>query len=188
MQGAPASATFLSIDLYFSIILSLYFDHLSSTSGFSLIYSLSFLNALLRVERCAGNSRETCLREWGKMNGFEWLAQLVLTGVFLFDGFSRILSYRQPAQPQPARPGVGSIRLPYELAVAIGIAEIVGALALWVPASLWPPDILPRVAASALALLAVAGSIYHMRRKEPSAHNLAVFLLAVFVMLGRWQW
>jgi cytochrome oxidase assembly protein ShyY1 len=34
----------------------------------------------------------------------------------------------------------------------------------------------------------VAGSIYHMRRKEPSAHNLAVFLLAVFVMLGRWQW
>jgi hypothetical protein len=122
------------------------------------------------------------------MNGLHWLAQILLTGVFLFDGWSRIFSFRREAKPLPSKPGFGSIRLPYELDVAIAVAEIAGALALWVPANLRPPDIFPRVAASALALLAVAGSIYHMRRKEPAAHNLAVFLLAVFVILGRWQW
>ena len=122
------------------------------------------------------------------MNGLHWLAQILLTGVFLVDGYIRIFSYRRPVKPQLPQDGFASIRLPYELEVAVALAEIAGALALWVPANLWPPDILPRVAASALALLAVAGSIYHMRRKEPAAHNLAVFLLALLVILGRWHW
>jgi hypothetical protein len=120
------------------------------------------------------------------MNGLHWLAQILLTGVFLVDGYIRIFSYRRLVKPQLPRDGFPSVRLPYELEVAVAVAEIVGVLALWVPANLWPPDILPRVAASALAMLAVAGSVYHMRRREPSAHNLAVFLLAVFVIMGRW--
>lgn len=120
------------------------------------------------------------------MNGLEWFAQLILSGLFLVDGFIRIFAHRRQVKPFPHWPLFASIRLPFELAAAIGVVEIVCALALWVPAHLWPPDTLPRFAAAALALLAVAGGIYHMRRKEPSAHNLAMFLLALLVIIGRW--
>ncbi|MGD0629037.1 MAG: DoxX family protein [Terracidiphilus sp.] len=122
------------------------------------------------------------------MNGLDWLAQILLTGVFLVDGYIRFSSYRRPVKSQLPSDGFATIRLPYELEVAVALAEIAGALALWVPANLWPPDILPRVAAAGLAMLAVAGSIYHVRRKEPSAYNLAVLLLAVLVIMGRWKW
>jgi len=120
------------------------------------------------------------------MNGLHLTAQGLLSGVFLIDGLTRIFAHWRPAKIEPARPAFGSIRLPYELAVGIALVEIAGALALWVPADLWPPDILPRLAAAGLALLAVAGVAYHMRRKEPAAPNLALFLLALFVILGRW--
>jgi len=120
------------------------------------------------------------------MNGLEWFAQLMLSGLFLVDGFIRIFAYRRQVKPYPDWPFFASIRLPFELAVVIGVVEIAGALALWVPAHLWPPDTLPRFAAAALALLAMAGGVYHMRRKEPSAHNLTMFLLALLVVLGRW--
>lgn len=76
--------------------------------------------------------------------------------------------------------------LPYELALVIGVAEIVGALALVVPVDLWPPDILPRLAAATLGLLTVAGGIYHQRRRESAAPNVALFLLALFVIVARW--
>jgi hypothetical protein len=120
------------------------------------------------------------------MNGLEWFAQLMLAGLFLIEGFVRIFSYRRQVKPFPDWPLFASIRLPVELAAAIGVMEIAGALALWVPAHLWPPDVLPRFAAAGLALLAVAGGVYHMRRREPSAPNLTVFLLALLVILGRW--
>jgi len=120
------------------------------------------------------------------MNGLHLSAQVVLSGVFVMDGLARIFAHRRPAKIAPAWPAFSSIRLSYELAVVIALAEIAGALALWVPADLWPPDILPRLAAAILALLAVAGGVYHMRRKEPAAPNLALFLLALFVILGRW--
>jgi hypothetical protein len=32
----------------------------------------------------------------------------------------------------------------------------------------------------------VAAGIYHLRRQESAAPNVALFLLAVFVIFGRW--
>jgi hypothetical protein len=174
--------TFRSLYLYISII--------RATFPTPFLHPKSWVLPIgpLPIAHAAGKNGEQAGKADVPMNGLHWLAQIFLTGVFLFDGWTRIVSYRREEESQPARKGFGSIRLPYELTVAVAVAEIAGALALWVPANLWPPDILPRLAASALALLAVAGSIYHMRRKEPAAHNLALFLLAVFVILGRWQW
>ena len=120
------------------------------------------------------------------MNGLHWFAQLVLTGVFLFDGFGRFYSYRGRPDPSPARPGFRSIQLPYELAVVVALVEIAGALVLWVPSDLWAPDILPRLGAGLLALLAAGGIVYHFRRQEPAAPNIALFLLALLVIMGRW--
>jgi hypothetical protein len=119
------------------------------------------------------------------MNSLHLVAQLLLSGVFVVDGVSRILAFRRPGRALPAGSWFGSIRLPIELGVSIAVAEIAAALALWVPASLWVPETLALIASAVLALLAVAGSIYHMRRKEPAAPNVALFLLALFVMMGR---
>jgi hypothetical protein len=120
------------------------------------------------------------------MNGLHWTAQILLAGVFLFVGFSRIFANRRLTSGLPAWPGFGVISLPNELAVAVGIFEIAGALALVMPVDLWPPDILPRLAAAGLALVAMAGAVYHMRRHESGAPSIALFLLALFVIVGRW--
>jgi hypothetical protein len=50
----------------------------------------------------------------------------------------------------------------------------------------WPPYILLRLATAGLALLMVAAGIYHMRRQESAAPSVALFLLALFVIVGRW--
>jgi len=86
----------------------------------------------------------------------------------------------------PAGLGFGTVGLSNELAVAIGIIEIAGALALVVPIDLWPPDVLPRLAAGGLALVAMTGAIYHMRRHESAAPSITLFLLALFVIVARW--
>ena len=122
----------------------------------------------------------------GKMNGLHWAAQILLAGVFLFVGFSKIFAHRRQASVLPAVPGFAAIGLSNELAVAIGIVEIAGALALVVPVDLWPPDILPRLAAAGLALVAMTAAVYHMRRHESAAPSIALFLLALFVIVGRW--
>jgi len=119
------------------------------------------------------------------MNNLDWFAQLLLTGVFVYDGLRRVFAYRRGAEPLDPGPGSAAIHLPIEWAPLVAVLEILGALSLWVPPNLWPPDVLPRLAAVVLALLAVSGSIYHMRRKESGAPGLALFLLALFVILSR---
>jgi len=42
------------------------------------------------------------------------------------------------------------------------------------------------LAAGGLALLMVAAGIYHLRRQESAAPAVSLFLLAVFVVFGRW--
>lgn len=121
-----------------------------------------------------------------KMNALDWFAQVVLSALFVLDGFIRVLGYRRSSKPQSAWPWFTFIRLPFEGAVLIALAEMAGVAALWVPADVWPPQILPRLAAAALGLLAVAGGVYHVRRKEPSALNLALSMLALMVVVGRW--
>jgi hypothetical protein len=54
------------------------------------------------------------------------------------------------------------------------------------PTALVPDHLLVRLAAGGLALLMVAAGIYHLRRQESVAPSVALFLLAVFVIFGRW--
>ena len=68
---------------------------------------------------------------------------------------------------------------------AIGIAEIVGAVGLIVPFGSLEPYRVAQVSAGALAVLLLAACVYHARRQEQTAPIVALFFLAIFVIVGR---
>jgi hypothetical protein len=71
------------------------------------------------------------------------------------------------------------------MSLVVAFLEIAGALALVVPLNAWQPDMLARLAAVGLALMTLAVCLYRVRRKEPAAPVMALFLLTVFVIIGR---
>ncbi len=120
------------------------------------------------------------------MNSLLWIAQILLGGVFLYAGFSKILAHKKMTATLPTRPGFDFIDVPDGLAAAIAVVEIAGALCVLVPIDLWPPDVLVRLATAGLALVTVAAGIYHLRRQETAAPTVALFLLSLFIIVGRW--
>jgi len=46
--------------------------------------------------------------------------------------------------------------------------------------------LLVRLAAGGLALIMVLAGIYHIRREDSAAPAVSLFLLALFVIVGRW--
>jgi len=120
------------------------------------------------------------------MNVLLWIAQVLLAAVFVFAGVSKILVYGRKGKVVQAPLVSGWVGMPNEFAAIIALVEIVGALAVVVPVDLWPPNILLRLAATGLAVLTVVVGIYHARRQEHVAPSVVVFLLALFVIVGRW--
>jgi hypothetical protein len=116
------------------------------------------------------------------MNGLLWFAQISLALAFLYAGLRRVLSFGR----QPRALGAQAAAGPIWRSVAFGLLEIVGALAVVLPFDIWPPYILPRLAAAGLALLAIPASAYQARRQGPAAPIMALFFIALFVILGRW--
>jgi hypothetical protein len=120
------------------------------------------------------------------MNTLLWVAQIILAGVFLFTGFSKIFAYGQVVKVVEARSKAGRIGLSRRQAVVVGLLEIAGAAGVLVPVDVLPPYVFLRVAATGLGLLMVAAAIYHVRRQESAAPSITLFLLALFVIVGRW--
>jgi uncharacterized membrane protein YphA (DoxX/SURF4 family) len=120
------------------------------------------------------------------MNTLLWVAQILLAGVFLFTGFSKIFAYGKVVKVVQARSKAGNIGLSRRQAVLVGLVEIAGAVGLLIPVDVWPPYVLLRLAAGGLALLMVAAGIFHARRQESAAPSITLFLLALFVIVGRW--
>ena len=120
------------------------------------------------------------------MNTLLWVVQIILAGVFLFTGFSKIVAFDQVVKVVEARSKAGHIGMSRVQAALVGLVEIAGAAAVLVPVDVWPPYILLRLAAAALALLMVAAGIYHIRRQESAAPSITLFLLALIVIVGRW--
>jgi uncharacterized membrane protein YphA (DoxX/SURF4 family) len=119
------------------------------------------------------------------MNGLDRFAQILIAGIFLFAGLSKIFAFQRPTQPQTGPIGRAH-ELPPRVAYAIAFMEIAGALGLVVPLVLWQTDLLPGLAAIGLAILTLAVSIYHVRHKEPAAPMLVLFCLTLLVLVGRW--
>jgi uncharacterized membrane protein YphA (DoxX/SURF4 family) len=120
------------------------------------------------------------------MNTLLWIAQIILAGVFLFTGFSKIFAYKHVVKVVEARSKAVPIGITSAQAALVGMAEIVGAAGVLVPVDLWPPYVFLRLAAAVLALLMVGTGIYHLRREESAAPDVSLFLLALFVIVGRW--
>jgi uncharacterized membrane protein YphA (DoxX/SURF4 family) len=118
------------------------------------------------------------------MNNLDWFAQILLAGIFLFAGLSKIFALSQRTTALQTGPSLRGVGLPRLQACAIALAEIAAALALVVPFNLQHPNFLPLLAASGLALLTLAACIYHQRRHEFTAPVVALFLLALFVVVA----
>jgi uncharacterized membrane protein YphA (DoxX/SURF4 family) len=120
------------------------------------------------------------------MNDLLWIAQILLAGIFLFTGFSKIFAYNRVVKVVEARSKAGRIGMSRAQAALVGLVEAAGAALVLVPVDVWPPQVLVRLACSGLALIMVAASIYHMRRQESAAPSISLFLLALFIIVGRW--
>ena len=123
------------------------------------------------------------------MNGLIWTGQVALACVFLalgtfklfaFSPLTRILeswNMRLTITPLQAR--------------LLGIVEVLLAFGVLMP-DLYadngavPEFVIVRLCAAGLAFLMLAAAAYHMRRKEPAALDIAILLLAIFVIVGRW--
>jgi VIT1/CCC1 family predicted Fe2+/Mn2+ transporter len=124
------------------------------------------------------------------MNTLLWIAQIVLASAFLFAGWAKLFEYRKLVRRLEEHPRI-HVELPRWLTILVGILEIAGAIGVILPAVLMPASLaedhlLIRLAAGGLALLMVAAGIYHIARKEPAAPAVTLFLLSLFVIVGRW--
>ena len=120
------------------------------------------------------------------MNTLLWIAQIILAGVFLFTGFSKIFAYGQVVKVVEAKSKAGKVGMSRAQASFVGLLEILGAAGVLVPTDVWPPYIFLRLAAGGLALLMVVAGIYNIRRQQPAAPSVSLFLLSLFVIVGRW--
>jgi hypothetical protein len=120
------------------------------------------------------------------MNGLIWSAQVALAVAFLLAGGGKLLAYEPLAKLLQRRARGGELGVSRGQAAVIGVVEIAGALGVLMPEG-WSPDyLLVRVAAAGLALLMVFAGIYHTRRREAASPAVTLFLLALFVIVGRW--
>jgi uncharacterized membrane protein YphA (DoxX/SURF4 family) len=120
------------------------------------------------------------------MNTVLWIAQILLAGVFLFTGAGKLLAYEEFVRAVERRSKGGKIAMSRAQAAIVGLLEIVGAVGVILPVDPWPPYVFLRLVAAALALLMVIAGIYHLRRQESATPSVVLFLLALFVIVGRW--
>jgi hypothetical protein len=120
------------------------------------------------------------------MNALLWIAQVLLAAIFLVTASTKLFAYEKLIDTVEARMKGGAAGISRGLAAFIGVAEFAGALGVVSPPSLLPGHLLVRLAAAGLALIMVLAGIYHLRREEPAAPTVALFLLALFVIVGRW--
>jgi uncharacterized membrane protein YphA (DoxX/SURF4 family) len=120
------------------------------------------------------------------MNTLLWIVQLIMAGVFIFTGAGKVLAYDELVKAVEARSKAGKVGMSRGLAAQVGLLEIVGAVGLIFPVDIFPPHIVVRAAAAALAFIMVVAGIYHMRRQESAVPDVVLFLMALFVIVGRW--
>jgi uncharacterized membrane protein YphA (DoxX/SURF4 family) len=118
---------------------------------------------------------------------FLWAMQNLLGCVLVYAGVSRTLMHSQATAEGKEKFVFDCDDLPCWLASFIALLEIVGGLCLLVPAGFWTRDLWVQVVAGVMASLMAYTAYYHMRRKGPAAPVIAVFLMAIFVIIGYWR-
>jgi DoxX-like family len=120
------------------------------------------------------------------MNSLMWIAQGILAVVFFITGMSKILAFGKVKRFLGRKLKGGPIGISTGLGASIGLFEVAGAIGVLAPPSIVSNFMMVNLAAAGLGLLMVGATLYHFRRKEPAAPDIALFLLALFVIVGRW--
>ncbi len=118
------------------------------------------------------------------MNIALWIVQGLLGLGFLLAGFLKAFRPLETLKKNMA--WVTDVPAPF--ARFIGVAEMLGAIGLILPAVTGIASWLTIVAAGGLAFVMVSAAIFHSSRQEWSniSPNIVAFLLAAFILVGRW--
>ncbi len=117
------------------------------------------------------------------MNTALWILQGVLAALFLTAGWLKVTKTREKLET--FMPWVQHYATP--VVRRVGVAEILGAIGLIVPAAFDVVPWLTPVAASGLALLMALAGIHHVRKGEWSeaSFNVVLFAGTLFVAIFR---
>ena len=123
------------------------------------------------------------------MDYLTWTAQWILAGTFLASGLMKLFDFVPSIHALHDR-AYAAIAMSPIRGRFVGLIEILLAIGVLLPDAIVPngPDaefVIVRWCAAGLAILMIAVSIYYTRRKESAALTLSIFLLAVFVIVGR---
>lgn len=119
-------------------------------------------------------------------NTMLWAAQISLACLLLYAGACKVFLHTRPAVPGTSLPLFGCYGLPHWLAAAMALLEIAGAFCLVMPVQLWPHYLMVRFVAAVLAIVMAANAFHLARSKQHSEPAIGAFLLAIFVLVGRW--
>ena len=106
--------------------------------------------------------------------------QYLVAGVFLYMGIRNVLTHRRRLKSLGALNVRHTLQSPDRWVLAMGLFEMVGGIALLMPAMVALP------AALGLALLTLAISFLRVRHRQFPGPSIVMFLLVVFVIVGRW--
>jgi hypothetical protein len=128
------------------------------------------------------------------MNIVLWIVQGLLALAFLAAGFPKAT---QPI-PTLAKQLPWAAEVPTPFVRFVGVAEILGAIGVALPAALyvlgwWRVGVFPALtiaAAIGLALAMVSAVVFHLARREAPriVPSLVLLALALFVVVGRLAW
>ncbi|MGC9336047.1 MAG: DoxX family protein, partial [Anaerolineae bacterium] len=113
----------------------------------------------------------------------DWMFSAVLALVFLITGVIKAFRYEQASKSF-----LWVKDMPPALVQAIGIAEVLGAVGLILPAATGFYAWLTPVAAVALGLLMVLAAGLHLRRHEGTEVGLSVILLLLLAFVAYVRW
>jgi hypothetical protein len=119
------------------------------------------------------------------MNTVLWIAQMGLASIFAYAGIVNLLAFQKHALRPASGPSFQCIGVSPPAARAIGFAEILGAIGLVLPLGAQEPYFIAQISAAALALLLLAACIHHARRNEHTSPIVALFFVAILVVVGR---
>ncbi|WP_068395702.1 DoxX family protein [Kribbia dieselivorans] len=117
------------------------------------------------------------------MNITLWIIAVVLAAFFLLAGFSKVTKPKEQfVETMPWAENYSPSLIKF-----IGVAEILGALGLILPAAFKVAVILTPLAATGLAIVMLLAMVVHARRGETQGvvMNIVIFLLLAFVAIMR---
>ena len=119
------------------------------------------------------------------MNIAFWIMQGLLAALFVFAGGMKIFAYdrykKMGTEQHPNR----EFPISEGRATFIGVSEVAGALGLVLPQLTGVLPVLTPLAAVGLAVIMVLATRFHLKRQEPPAMTIVLFILCAIVAVGR---